>query len=210
MILTQPIVIVDYGMGNLRSVHNKLKRIGCHAEISSDPSVISKAGKIILPGVGHFKNGMGMLKKYGLLEIINHKSLKEQIPILGICLGVQLFTKNSEEGNCEGLGWIDAETVRFEIPESDKIKLKVPHVGWNSVSLVKDSVLFKNIDPAELFYFVHTYHLKCKDTSVILGNTHYSYEFASCVEQGNIFGVQFHPEKSQDAGCQMFKNFVAI
>ena len=204
------VVVVDYGMGNLRSVYNKLKRIGCQAEISSDPRLISKAEKIILPGVGHFKNGMLMFKKYGLLEILNHKIHKEKIPILGICLGVQLFTSYSEEGNCDGLDWIDAETVRFKIPERDKVRLKVPHVGWNSVSLTKDSVLFKNIDPTELFYFVHTYHLKCRDNSVVLGNTNYSYEFVSCIEQGNIYGVQFHPEKSQDAGSQMFKNFVAI
>lgn len=201
------IVIIDYGVGNLRSVYNKLKRIGHNAEISSDPSVISKADKIILPGVGHFKNGMIKLKEYGLIDLLNRRVLTEKIPVFGICLGVQLFTKRSEEGNCEGLGWIDAETIKFVIPESEKTRFKVPHIGWNSVSVIKDSLLFKNVDPSELFYFVHSYHLKCNDKRVALGNSNYAYEFVSCIEQGNIFGTQFHPEKSQDAGIQLFENF---
>ena len=204
------IVIVDYGVGNLRSVYNKFKRIGHPAEISSDPSVISKADKIILPGVGHFKNGMNKLKEYGLIELLNQRVLTEKIPVLGICLGVQLFTKKSEEGNCDGLGGIDAETVRFTIPEADKTKFKVPHIGWNSVSVVKNSILFKNVDPSELFYFVHSYHLKCNNNEVTLGKSNYAYDFVSCIEQGNIFGTQFHPEKSQDAGIQLFENFVKI
>ncbi len=205
------IVIVDYGMGNLRSVYNKLKRIECDAKISSDPEVISKAEKIILPGVGHFKNAMEKIKEYGLFELLNQKVLKDKIPVLGICLGVQLFTKKSEEGDVEGLGWIDAETVRFSIPEHQKIRLKVPSVGWNSVSLVKtDSLLFKGIDPQELFYFVHSYHLKSTNSSIVLGTSNYSYEFISCIEKDNIFGTQFHPEKSQDQGMQLFKNFVKM
>jgi glutamine amidotransferase len=204
------IVIVDYGVGNLRSVYNKLKRIGYSAEISSDPSVISKADKIILPGVGHFKNGMRKLKEYGLIDLLNHRVLTEKIPVFGICLGVQLFTKRSEEGDCEGLGWIDAETVKFVIPEADKTRHKVPHIGWNSVAVLKDSVLFKNVDPEELFYFVHSYHLKCKNPSIALGTSHYTYDFVSCIEQGNILGTQFHPEKSQDAGILLFENFVKM
>jgi glutamine amidotransferase len=204
------IVIVDYGVGNLRSVYNKMKRIGYSAEISSDPSVISKADKIILPGVGHFKNGMLKLKEYGLIELLNQRVLIEKIPVFGICLGVQLFTKRSEEGDCEGLGWIDAETVKFIIPEADKTRHKVPHIGWNSVAVAKDSILFKNVDPEELFYFVHSYHLKCNQPSLALGTSHYAYDFVSCIEQGNILGTQFHPEKSQDAGIQLFENFVKM
>ena len=204
------IVIVDYGVGNLRSVFNKLKRIGIQAEISSDSKVISRADKIILPGVGHFKAGMQKLNEYGFIDLLNQKVLKEKVPVLGICLGVQLFSKRSEEGSCEGLGWIDAETVLFKIPESEKFKLKVPHVGWNTVSVVKDSLLFKSISPDDMFYFVHSYHLKYNNTSSVLGITEYSYEFVSCIEQENIMGVQFHPQKSQDAGIQMFENFVNL
>ena len=204
------IVIIDYGVGNLRSVYNKLKRIGQNAEISSDLSTIAKADKIIIPGVGHFKNGMDKLKEYDLIDILNKRVLIEKIPVLGICLGVQLFTKRSEEGDCEGLGWIDAETIRFVIPASEKTRFKVPHIGWNSVSIIKDSLLFKNVDPSELFYFVHSYHLKCNDKNSILGNSNYAYDFVSCIEQGNIFGTQFHPEKSQDAGIQLFENFVKL
>ena len=153
---------------------------------------------------------MNKLKEYGLIELLNQRVLTEKIPVLGICLGVQLFTKKSEEGNCDGLGWIDAETVRFTIPEADKTKFKVPHIGWNSVSVVKNSILFKNVDPSELFYFVHSYHLKCNNNEVTLGKSNYAYDFVSCIEQGNIFGTQFHPEKSQDAGIQLFENFVKI
>ena len=204
------IVIVDYGAGNLRSVYNKFKQIGCPAEISSDAKVIAKADKILLPGVGHFKNGMAKLRDYGLIDILNNKVLKEKIPILGICLGVQLFTKHSEEGNCGGLGWVDAETIKFRIPDLDKNRFKVPHIGWNSVSVAPESVLFKNIDHNELFYFVHSYHLKCNDSNVIIGKSNYSYDFVSYIEQGNIFGAQFHPEKSQDAGIQLFENFVKL
>jgi imidazole glycerol-phosphate synthase subunit HisH len=205
------IVIVDYGMGNLRSVYNKLKWIGHTAEISSDPKVIARADKIILPGVGHFRTGMDKLREYGLIDILNHKVLTEKVPIFGICLGVQLFTKRSEEGNAEGLGWIDAETIRFYISEKQKYRIKVPHVGWNSVSLSnKKSLLFKGVDENELFYFVHSYYLRCNDYSVVLGTSNYLYEFVSCIEKDNIFGTQFHPEKSQDVGIKLFENFVNL
>ena len=201
------IVIIDYGMGNLRSVHNKLKRLGCYSEISSDKSVIEKAEKLILPGVGHFANGMKKLHEFNLLGILNKKVMEDQVPILGICLGMQLMTSFSEEGNVNGLNWFEAQTQYFKIEEKDKFKYKVPHMGWNNVRLSGDSKLFKGIDEDAEFYFVHSYHVVKNKEGVTKGITNYAYDFISYVEKRNIFGAQFHPEKSQDAGMIMFSNF---
>lgn len=204
------IVIVDYGMGNLRSVYNKFRKLGISAEVSSDHKIIARADKIVLPGVGHFKSGMQKMREYGLIDVLNDKILKEKSPVLGICLGIQLFTKKSEEGNAEGFGWIDAQTVRFRIPDDKRIKFKIPHVGWNTLEHQKRSVLLNNIDPESLFYFVHSYHLKTEDPSIVSASSQYCYEFVSAIEKDNIYGLQFHPEKSQEAGLQIFKNFSAI
>jgi len=197
-------------MGNLRSVQNKLKRIGCSSEISSDPQLIRMADKLILPGVGHFANGIKKLADRNLINILNNKVRIEKVPIFGICLGMQLLGSFSEEGSINGLGWIDAKTILFRIPESDKYKLKVPHIGWNDVIISTDSKLFRNIPLNAQFYFVHSYHLITNTNNMITGITHYCYDFVSCVEKGNIFGTQFHPEKSQDAGIQLLKNFINL
>jgi len=150
------IVIVDYGMGNLRSVQNKLRRINCLSEISSAPNIIEKADKLILPGVGHFANGMKRLQEMNLIDILNKKVLFDKTPILGICLGMQLMSKHSEEGSVDGLGWIDATTVLFRIPETRKYEFKVPHMGWNDVRIDSTSILFKDIPESAEFYFVHS------------------------------------------------------
>jgi len=192
-------------MGNLRSVYNKFKRLGVDCLISSDKKEIEKAEKLILPGVGHFKKGMENLRELGLIDILNKKVIEEKTPILGICLGVQLFAKHSEEGNCEGLGWIDAEVIRFNV--SDKIKYKVPHMGWNDVEIVNSNELDKNLSKLGQFYFVHSYHLKCNNPEDIWMKTEYDYEFVSAIKRGNIIGTQFHPEKSHDIGMELLKNF---
>lgn len=204
------IVIIDYGMGNLRSVQNKLKRINCFSEISSDPKIIDNADKLILPGVGHFANGMRKLKELNLIGILNKKVLIEKIPVLGICLGMQLMGKNSEEGIVNGLGWIEAQTVRFRVPETDKYRFKVPHMGWNDVSIQSTNKLFQDISLDAQFYFVHSYHFVTASNNMITGITNYCYDFVSYIEKDNIFGTQFHPEKSQDAGMQLLKNFVNL
>jgi glutamine amidotransferase len=201
----QKIVIIDYGMGNLRSVFNKFKRLNINVMISSKPGDILSADKLILPGVGHFANGMKNLKEYGLLEIINEKVLIRKTPILGICLGMQLFTKYSEEGNSEGLGWFDAQTIRFKI--SDSKIWKVPHIGWNTLSINKDHHLLHQIDTKSMFYFVHSYHVVCNEENDILTKTTYNYEFVSGITKNNICGIQFHPEKSHDAGALMLENY---
>lgn len=203
------IVIIDYGAGNLRSVANKLERIGVKAVVSSNPSVILKAEKLILPGVGFFKAGMDNLSKRGLLPILNQKVLEEKTPILGICLGIQLFSQHSEEGDAKGLGWIEAETKKFKFNKEDN-DLKIPHMGWNSIEIKNQSPLLTGIKDEDIFYFVHSYHLVLNNKNEILVTTRYGYDFASIIQKDNIYGTQFHPEKSHQAGIQILKNFVNL
>ena len=202
------IVIVDYGTGNLNSVHKSLDRLGVDSIISSDPNDIDSADKLILPGVGHFGNAMANLRELNLLDALHEAVLVKQKPILGICLGMELMVKKSEEGNADGLGWIDAEMIRFNI--SNKKRYKVPHIGWNKIWIKKNSLLMKNVSESSEFYFVHSYHLKINNQSDILNETQYELIYPSAIEKDNIFGVQYHPEKSHDAGEQLLRNFVEI
>ena len=203
------VVIVDYGMGNLRSVSYRLHQIKVEAMVSSDPEDLKKADKIILPGVGAFETGMQNLKSSGFIPLLNERVLGDKVPVLGICLGMQLFTNHSEEGNAEGLGWVDAETKRFDF-SNNEIKHKVPHMGWNSVDIRKNnSKMMNDLPENPSFYFVHSYHVQCNDEEVILASTVYGYEFTSILQKDNIYGVQFHPEKSHKGGVQLLKNFAA-
>jgi glutamine amidotransferase len=201
------IVIVDYRMGNLGSIANMLKRIGAAAEVSSDPGRIAKADKLILPGVGSFDNGMNNLKEMGLADVLAERALGSKVPVLGICLGMQLMTARSEEGAVPGLCWIGASTVRFR--PSDP-RLKVPHMGWNVIARKKDSRLLADMSDEPRFYFVHSYHVVCEDASDVLATTAYGEEFVSAFEKGNVMGVQFHPEKSHKFGMKLLKNFAGI
>ena len=198
------IVIIDYGLGNIASISNMFRKLGIEAVISSDLDIINDAEKLILPGVGAFDEGMRQLSSYGFLDILNKKVLEEKTPILGICLGVQLFTKSSEEGKIDGLGWINVETKRFNFSNKD---LKIPHMGWNSVEQKKSSKLFNDVHENPRFYFVHSYHLACSNQQDVLATSDYGFEFVSAVEVGNIYGVQFHPEKSHKFGMRLLKNF---
>ena len=186
------IVVIDYGMGNLGSILNMLKKIRAEAVVSSDVSVVNRAAKIVLPGVGAFDNGMENLNQRGLVSVLNDMVLNKKVPILGICLGMQLLTKSSEEGCLGGLGWLDAKTIRFRFDEKRK-DLKIPHMGWNTVETKKEGRLFENMYPEPKFYFVHSYHLMCNDETNVLTTTFYGYEFASAVQKDNIIGVHFHP-----------------
>jgi glutamine amidotransferase len=202
------IAIINYGMGNLKSIQRKFDKLSISSIITSSHEEISKADKLILPGVGHFKKGMENLNKLNIIELLNEQVIKKKVPILGICLGMQLMTEMSEEGNTLGLGWIKGSMQKFQV--KDKIQYKVPHIGWNSVHIQKNSPLFKNINQNELFYFIHSYHAKNIIESNILTWSNYEYPFVSAFSNENIFGAQFHPEKSHDQGEQLFLNFIRL
>ena len=195
-------VIIDYKMGNIGSIQNMLKRIGVKVVVSSDACEIMKAGKIILPGVGAFDEGMKNLNELGLTELLIKRIKEEGVPILGICLGMQLFSEKSEEGVSKGLGLVEAVTVKFRMNQG----LKVPHMGWNTVSPVKENPLYSNLNNNR-FYFVHSYHVACRNREDVLSETHYGYDFVSSLQHKNIYGVQFHPEKSHKFGMQLLRNF---
>jgi glutamine amidotransferase len=200
------IVIVDYKMGNLGSISNIIKKIGHSSIISSDIETIKKAKKIILPGVGSFDKAMENLKELNLIEILNEKALVEKVPFLGICLGMQLLTKHSEEGNVAGLGWIDAEVKKFEL--SDFPTLKIPHMGWNEVEISSQNPLCDELYENARFYFVHSFYVACYKKENILMRTQFGRPFDSAIHNNNIMGVQFHPEKSHKFGMKLFKNFI--
>ncbi len=201
------IVIIDYGVGNLGSIANMLKKVRVEVKISSNPDVIMQADKLILPGVGAFDGGMKKLDERGLIPLLNRRVLEEHIPILGLCLGMQLFSLKSEEGSLPGLGWIEANTVRFHF-DQEQSHLKIPHMGWNYIKPKQDSPLWKDGYGDETrFYFVHSYHLQCLHEENILATTFHGYEFPSMVVNGNIVGTQFHPEKSHKFGMKLLKNF---
>lgn len=196
-------------MGNLRSINKAFERLNIKALVSSKKEDIDNADKLILPGVGHFSNGMKNLNNFDIIELLIKKITVDKVPILGICLGLQLFTNSSEEGNVTGLGLIDGKTVRFDFAGKDN-NLKVPHMGWNTVEIKKENKLLNSINNDELFYFVHSYHITCNDKKDVLTTTTYGYEFASGVQKNNIYGTQFHPEKSHSAGLKMLLNFSRI
>lgn len=202
------IAIIEYGVGNLNSVKNMFKKIGYNASITSNPEDILKADKILLPGVGAFDNGMTRLNDSGLLPVLKQKALQEKVPVLGICLGMQMLTNGSEEGTLPGLGWIDADTLKFRFTDSS---MKVPHMGWNYIALKKETPLFKDMDrTTSRFYFVHSFHVKCNNSSNSLAETTYGTTFSSAIMNDNLFGTQFHPEKSHKFGMQLLTNFAKL
>lgn len=198
--------IVNYGMGNLWSVKRKLELIKTSSIITDKRAELKKCDKLILPGVGHFSNAVHELKARDLWDFLNEEVLFYKKPILGICLGMQLMAKHSEEGDTNGFGWFDAEVVRFNI--TDTLKYKIPHIGWNQVHLKRGSSVFKGVDLKMGFYFVHSFHIKCKSPQDILNETVYEYSFVSAIQKDNIIGIQYHPEKSHEAGEKLLSNFV--
>lgn len=199
------ITIIDYGMGNLGSIQNMLSRLGYQVEITSDVDIIRNAEKLILPGVGAFDQAMINLNKHDFIPALNKRVVEEGTPLLGICLGMQLLTNGSEEGQLKGLGWIDAQTLRFNFGSDQK--LRVPHMGWNTLTVRQKSCLFKEMYEDARFYFVHSYYVKCKSQKSVLATSNYGIDFAAGIMKDNIYGLQFHPEKSHKFGMQIFRNF---
>lgn len=199
------IAIINYGFGNTGSIQNMIRKIGYDAVITNDFSEMKKAEKLILPGVGSFDHAMKALKDLDLVSKLNQLVLDEKKPILGICLGMQLMTHRSEEGILTGLGWMDAETVRF-IPQNPTDR--IPHMGWNEVVKVNHSPLTEGFDESYRYYFVHSYHVQCASEEDVILKTHYIKDIHVGFQKENIFGVQFHPEKSHRFGMHLMKNYV--
>jgi len=200
------LVIVDYGMGNLQSVKNALSSLGQACEISSDINTISNADAYMLPGVGAFPKAMKNLEKQNLIQVLTENVLKKKKPFLGICLGMQLIASHSDEfGGHEGLGWIPAKVIALN-PESG---IKVPHVGWNDLTILRPGPILKNIENGSNFYFDHSFHFVC-DEKYIGAMCGYGKPLVACVQNENIFGAQFHPEKSQTAGLKFLRNFLNV
>jgi glutamine amidotransferase len=199
------IAVVDYGVGNLRSIAVKLHRVGFDdVVVSSEIADIKRATKLILPGVGAFPTAMDSLRERGLLSVLEEKVTGERVPILGICLGMQLMTRWSEEGEVGGFGWLNATTLSLR---KHSLGTKVPHMGWDTVSIKSPSPIMKDLPPDAEFYFVHSYFISCEEINSIVATTTYGCEFAVVVNKGNIFGTQFHPEKSHRNGMTVLKNF---
>lgn len=201
------ISIIDYGMGNIGSVSNAVKLLGYDIVVPKNKNDIKNSTHIILPGVGSFYNGMKNLKKMKLIDILNEEVLDKKKPFLGLCLGMQILADDGEEGGyAAGLGWISGSVKKFQI---DETKFKIPHVGWNDIFPRTNSILFQNIQ-TPIFYFVHSYQFLVRDKTCISAECEYGTKFVAAVEKDNIFGLQFHTEKSQREGLKVLENFLQI
>ncbi len=199
--------IVDTGMGNIGSIQRMISKVGGKSTFISSKEQVASASKLILPGVGHFDEGMRSLTQYGLVEPLK-SAARSGIPILGICLGMQLLCRQSEEGMEKGLGLVDGDVKRFNFPKEPR--LKIPHMGWNSVTVTRPNLLLSPQQDDLRFYFVHSYHVVLDDPSITIGRARYGYEFCASFQQGTIFGAQFHPEKSHKFGMTLMKRFWEI
>jgi glutamine amidotransferase len=202
------IIIVNYGLGNLGSISNMLRKIGAEARVSSDPEMIESADKLVLPGVGAFDSGMHNLDSSGIRMALGHAVLDHKVPVLGICLGMQLLMESSEEGTLPGLGWIKGRAIRFDFVGHRCSPRPVPHMGWNDINILKPSLLLRELEPDARFYFVHSYHVECASEHV-MATAHYGYSLPAVIQQDNISGVQFHPEKSHRYGLAVLRAFAS-
>lgn len=199
------VTIINYGMGNLGSIQNMLKRLGHKSVITDNPAQIADAQKLILPGVGAFDTGVSNLKERGQWDVLHQKVIEDKTPILGICLGMQLMTQQSEEGVLKGLGWVNGETIKFQM--EDKVTYKIPHMGWTPVKAIREHPLLGLSEMDARFYFVHSYYVKMHDETENWLESTYCYPFTSGFAKDNIMGVQFHPEKSHRYGMKLLHNF---
>ena len=199
------IAIIDYGIGNVFSIYNMLKKIGLKSVVTADEQAILSAEKIILPGIGAFDHCMQQLNKSGLRPAIEQRVIGDHTPVLGVCVGCQMLMELSEEGNEKGLGWIKGRVVKFKKEQMPQ-EYKIPHMSWSDTTPTENQKLYNGIDDPR-FYFVHSYHLEPDNTSVITATAEYGYTFPASVGSGNIQGVQFHPEKSHKFGMKLYTNF---
>lgn len=204
------VTIINYGVGNLTSVQNMLKKAGAtEVLISNRKDDIKQADKLILPGVGHFDYGMKQLNESGLIPTIEKKVHQQKTPILGICLGAQLMTKSSDEASTSGLGWVDGMTVSFDQSLLEK-GYKIPHMGWNTVKVINENLLSHGMTSDSRFYFVHSYHMTMNQSEDVWLTSHYGYDFCAAFHRDNIYACQFHPEKSHQFGLNLMRNFVNL
>ncbi|MBF8457197.1 imidazole glycerol phosphate synthase subunit HisH [Kaistella sp. G5-32] len=203
------VTIIDYGVGNIKAFVNVFKRVNIQVQIAKNILDLEKVEKLILPGVGHFDYAMEKLNNSGMREQLDHLVLQENIPVMGICVGLQMMANRSDEGKMDGLKWIDASVKKLDETKIQQIT-KLPHMGWNEVKPMKDIPLFKNLEKEAIFYFLHSYYFHCHHSEDILAVSDYGIEFASAVHHQNKFGVQFHPEKSHQFGEILLHNFAKL
>ena len=203
------ITIIDYGVGNINAFVNVYKRIDVPVKIAKTAADLENAEKLILPGVGHFDHAMNQLNNSGMREKLDDLVLNKKIPVIGICVGMQMMANNSDEGEIEGLKWIDATVKKFDENKIQQVT-RLPHMGWNDVKPMKDISLFAGLEKEAIFYFLHTYYFHCNQPEDILAVSQYGDEFASAAHHNNIFGIQFHPEKSHHYGEILLHNFAKL
>lgn len=205
------ITIVDYGLGNIKAFANVYKRLNIPACYASTPEQLQQASKIILPGVGAFDHAMHKLNTSGLRETLDNLVLEKKVPVIGICVGMQMMANDSEEGISKGLGWINGTVKRFSYPNEEVAKKHpLPHMGWNDINPVKASALVANLDEYKRFYFLHSYYFQCANTADIVATANYGFDYACIVNHGNVYGIQCHPEKSHHNGVALLKNFAEL
>jgi len=203
------IYIIDYGLGNLGAFHNIYKRLNIETKFARNCDELIDVEKIILPGVGAFDHAMELLNASGMRNKLDHLVLVEKIPVIGICVGMQILGKSSEEGKLDGLGWIDGIVKKFDI-SSIEYHTKLPHMGWNNINILQKNSLFNKLDSNAIFYFLHSYYFECFNENDIIAKSKYGIDFSSVVNRGNIYGVQFHPEKSHQYGINLLNNFANL
>jgi len=203
------ITIIDYGLGNVLAFANIYKRLNVPVAVAKNASDLSRATKLILPGVGAFDHAMSLLQRSGMREALDEMVLARAIPVLGVCVGMQILAGGSEEGRLPGLGWIEGEVRKFDV-ESSRQTVRLPHMGWNDVSPASRSALFSGLEVDARFYFLHSYYFRCARDEDILARAEYGSVFCCAVHSNGIFGVQFHPEKSHHYGTRLLKNFAEL